>query len=161
MKIKKAILNMILNERQKSVIRHALIYSDYVYRKRGKVDEAAAVKRVIDEIQPLFFEPEKKYSVKEVREIVNDVIDKAVDLAIPVAFKHGFTAAVDTFKKRLKPMGVIDLKNCEDCKEKNGCMVRSAILEAEEDERQKNEKVKSEGHEIKVEDGSETEQEKE
>jgi len=161
MKIKKAILNMILNERQKSVIRHALIYSDYVYRKRGKVDDAAVVKRVIDEIQPLLSETEKKYSIKEVHEIINGVIDKTVDLTIPVAFKHGFMAAVDTFKKRLKPMGVIDLKNCKDCKEKNGCMVRSAILEAEEDEKQKNEKAKSESREIKVEDGSETEQKKE
>jgi len=161
MKIKKAILNMILNERQKSVIRHALIYSDYVYRKRGKVDEAAAVKRVIDEIQSLLSEPERRHSVKEVREISNDVIDKAVGLAIPVAFKNGFMAAVDTFKKHLKPMNVIDLKNCKDCEEKDSCIARSAILEAEEDEKQKNEKAKSEGHEIKVEDGSETEQKKE
>lgn len=97
--MKKFLLKLLLNKRQREIIWQAMIFSEYTYRRRGNVDDAAVVQTVINEIQSAFVKD--TYSKKEVDYIVAQVI-KDTRAEYEKQIKDAFRNGVDSCKKELE-----------------------------------------------------------
>lgn len=99
--MKKFLLKLLLNKKQREIIWQAMIFSEYTYRRRGNVDGAAVVQTVINETQSAFGVVKNTYSKEEVDYIVAQVI-KDTRIESEKQIKDAFRSGVDSCKKELE-----------------------------------------------------------
>lgn len=133
--IKKLLVKAIFNERQRNTIMHAIEYSEYKYKKHGKVDQAVRVSVVKEEVKDIFsVKPAapKTYSETEVNNVVSGAILHTLD-SVTTMFKnilkqHG----VEGVRVELKPGMVLDRAKCEACEYKDECELKKQVFDEEE-----------------------------
>lgn len=76
-RLKRFILSLLLTKQERVMIWNALWFSNHTYRRRGNVDGAAAVQMVMNRTEGLLVPKGRKYSEKELVEIVEGVINEA------------------------------------------------------------------------------------
>ena len=159
-KIKRFIFNRLFNERQRKVIWHAVLYSEYTYKRRNNAEGVARVRQVINEVAQIAATKQRTYLESQVNEIVKAQVNaalKGADEKIAAAYKEGKTAGVKAtidemkrcVKAELKKFGIIptnvdnegevhfikgmkiDREKCEKCNHADECFVKAAIDEIE------------------------------
>lgn len=76
-RLKRFILSLLLTKQERVMIWNALWFSNHTYRRRGNVDGAAAVQMVMNRTEWLLVPKGRKYSEKELVEIVDGIINEA------------------------------------------------------------------------------------
>lgn len=76
-RLKRFILSLLLTKQERVMIWNALWFSNHTYRRRENVDGAAAVQMVMNRTKGLLVPKGRKYSEKELVEIVEGVINEA------------------------------------------------------------------------------------
>lgn len=101
MKVRRFILSLLLNERQRQVIWQALQFSAHTYKRRGQVEGFATVSQVMNEIEPKMFKEKKNWTRKEVEalieessELVSQKVDAIANEAYQKGLRHGRSEAV-------------------------------------------------------------------
>lgn len=162
--MKKFLLKLLLNKKQREIIWQAMIFSEYTYRRRGNVDGAAVVQTVINETQTTFDVVKSNYSKEEVDYIVAQVIKDTraeSEKTIKDAYKKGvdscrqeletaYQKGVDDTMAKIAAVGIVVSK------------IKEGDSEQEQEEEQKqdsSEGGETEGQETTGEDSQESEQE--
>lgn len=160
--MKKFLLKLLLNKKQREIIWQAMIFSEYTYRRRGNVDGAAVVQTVINETQTAFDVVKLNYSKEEVDYIVAQVIKDTraeSEKTIKDAYKKGvdscrqeletaYQKGVDDTMTKIAAVGVVVSK------------IKEGDSEQEEEQKQdSSEGGETEGQETTGEDFQESEQE--
>lgn len=162
--MKKFLLKLLLNKKQREIIWQAMIFSEYTYRRRGNVDSAAVVQTVINETQSAFGVVKDTYSKEEVDYIVAQVIEDT-RVKSEKQIKDAFRSGVDSCKKELE---TAYQKGVDDTMAKIAAVgvvvskIKEDDSEQEQEEEQKqdsSEGVETEGQETTGEDSQESEQE--
>ena len=160
--MKKFLLKLLLNKKQREIIWQAMIFSEYTYRRRGNVDGAAVVQTVINETQSAFGVVKDTYSKEEVDYIVAQVI-KDTKAESEKTIKDAYKKGVDSCRQELE---TAYQKGVDDTMAKIAAVgiVVSKIKEgdSEQEEEQKqdsSEGAETEGQETTGEDSQESEQE--
>ena len=99
--MKKFLLKLLLNKKQREIIWQAMIFSEYTYRRRGNVDGAAVVQTVINETQTAFDVVKSNYSKEEVDYIVAQVI-KDTRAESEKTIKDAYKKGVDSCRQELE-----------------------------------------------------------
>lgn len=160
--MKKFLLKLLLNKKQREIIWQAMIFSEYTYRRRGNVDGAAVVQTVINETQTAFDVVKSNYSKEEVDYIVAQVIKDTraeSEKTIKDAYKKGvdscrqeletaYQKGVDDTMAKIAAVGIVVSKIKEDDSEQE-----------EEQKQDSSEGGETEGQETTGEDSQESEQE--
>ena len=76
-RLKRFILSLLLTKQERVMIWNALWFSNHTYRRRGNVDGAAAVQMVMNRTEGLLVPKGRKYSEKELVEIVEGIVNEA------------------------------------------------------------------------------------
>ena len=132
--IKRLALKAIFTKEQRVVIWNALQYSFYRYDKNGNTKRAIRVGKVIDSVDSVFHDNRKKYSEREVANIVKGTIDDTIKAVCEVLNerkaekKDGGCVEV-----HLMPGAVLDREKCEKCKHKDECQVRHFVFDEEQE----------------------------
>lgn len=136
--MKKFLLKLLLNKKQREIIWQAMIFSEYTYRKRGNVDGAAVVQTVINETQSAFGVIKNTYSKEEVDYIVAQVI-KDTRKESEKQIKDAFRSCVDSCKDELE---IAYKKGVDDTMAKIAAfdIIVSKIKECDAEQEQKEEK---------------------
>lgn len=133
--IKKLLVKAIFNERQRNTIMHAIEYSEYKYKKHGKVDQAVRVGVVKEEVKDIFsVKPAtpKIYSETEVNNVVSGAILHTLD-SVTTVFKNILKQrGVEGVYVELKPGVVLDRAKCEACEHKDECELKKQVFDEEE-----------------------------
>lgn len=140
--MKKFLIKLLFNKRQRMTMWHALVYSAYKYRKHGNVDAAVKVQMVMDEVQNKLGIVPTTFTKDEVDKIVNGVMNDAKKMeqnAYKAGVKQGIKQA-NVNENKNKPVvfmigvgSVVDLNKCEKCESKDGCIIYNSIKEVEND----------------------------
>lgn len=164
--MKKFLIKLLFNKRQRMTMWHALVYSAYKYRKHGNVDAAVKVQMVMDEVQNKLGIVPTTFTKDEVDKIVNGVMNDAKKMeqnAYNAGVKQGINQANENKDKPVVSMigvgSVVDLNKCEKCESKDGCIIYNSIKEVENDNKDVDENHQEEqpnDEEQKVETESET-----
>lgn len=162
-KFKRFIFNCLFNKRQRNVIWHAVLFSEYTYKRRNNSEGVARVRQVINEVAKIAATKQRTYLESQVNEIVKSQVNaalKGTEKKMAAAYKEGKAAGVkatiDEMKRyvrgELKKFGVnqakvndegevhfikgmkIDREKCEKCNHAEECFVKAAIDEIEADE---------------------------
>ena len=132
--IKRLALKAIFTKEQRVVIWNALQYSFYRYDKSGNTKRAIRVGKVIDSVDSVFHDNRKKYSEREVANIVKGTIDDTIKAVCEVLNeckaekKDGGCVEV-----HLMPGAVLDREKCEKCEHKDECQVRHLVFDEEQE----------------------------
>ena len=129
--IKRFALKAIFTKEQRAVIWNALQYSFYRYDKRGDTKRAIRVGKVIDSVDSVFHDNRKKYSEREVANIIDDTIKAVCEVLKErkAAKKDGGCVEV-----HLMPGAVLDREKCEKCEHKDECQVRRFVFDEEKEQ---------------------------
>lgn len=129
--IKRLALKAIFTKEQRAVIWNALQYSFYRYDKRGDTKRAIRVGKVIDSVDSVFYDNRKKYSEREVANIIDDTIKAVCEVLKErkAAKKDGGCVEV-----HLMPGAVLDREKCEKCEHKDKCQVRRFVFDEEKEQ---------------------------
>lgn len=129
--IKRFALKAIFTKEQRAVIWNALQYSFYRYDKRGDTKRAIRVGKVIDSVDSVFYDNRKKYSEREVANIIDDTIKAVCEVLKErkAAKKDGGCVEV-----HLMPGAVLDREKCEECEHKDKCQVRRFVFDEEKEQ---------------------------
>ena len=132
--IKRLALKAIFTKEQRVVIWNALQYSFYRYDKSGNTKRAIRVGKVIDSVDSVFHDNRKKYSEREVANIVKGTIDDTIK-AVSEVLKERKAAKKDggCVEVHLMPGAVLDREKCEKCKHKDECQVRHLVFDEEQE----------------------------
>lgn len=138
--MKKFLIKLLFNKRQRMIMWHALVYSAYKYRKHGNIDAAVKVQIVMDEVQNKLGIVPNIFTKDEVDKIVNGIMNDAKKMeqnAYKEGVKQGIKQANENKNKPVVSMvgvgSVVDLNKCEKCESKDGCIVYNSIKEVEND----------------------------
>ena len=128
--IKRLALKAIFTKEQRVVIWNALQYSFYRYDKSGNTKRAIRVGKVIDSVDSVFHDNRKKYSEREVANIIDDTIKAVCEVLKErkAAKKDGGCVEV-----HLMPGAVLDREKCEKCEHKDECQVRHLVFDEEQE----------------------------
>ena len=128
--IKRLALKAIFTKEQRVVIWNALQYSFYRYDKSGNTKRAIRVGKVIDSVDSVFHDNRKKYSEREVANIIDDTIKAVCEVLKErkAAKKSGGCVEV-----HLMPGAVLDREKCEKCEHKDECQVRHLVFDEEQE----------------------------
>ena len=128
--IKRLALKAIFTKEQRVVIWNALQYSFYRYDKSGNTKRAIRVGKVIDSVDSVFHDNRKKYSEREVANIIDDTIKAVCEVLKErkAAKKDGGCVEV-----HLMPGAVLDREKCEKCEHKDKCQVRHFVFDEEKE----------------------------
>ena len=69
--MKKFLIRLIFNKRQREIIWNAIVFSQHTYKRRGDIDNASEVGVVINETEKLFTKKEPKFTLSQVKAFVN------------------------------------------------------------------------------------------
>ena len=132
--IKRLALKAIFTKEQRVVIWNALQYSFYRYDKNGNTKRAIRVGKVIDSVDSVFHDNRKKYSEREVVNIVKGTIDDTIK-AVSEVLKERKAAKKDgrCVEVHLMPGAVLDRETCEKCKHPHECQVRHFVFDEEQE----------------------------
>lgn len=92
MKIKRIIVNLLFNKRQREVIWAALLFSAHTYRRRGNMNGFAVVTRVIEELRGCLGFEERTWTNEEVEELIDkssEAISKKIDHISKESYQQG------------------------------------------------------------------------
>lgn len=149
-RFKRFIYNRLFNERQRKTIWNAVLYSEYRHKRRGRVDAAANVRALINEIAEIAATKQRKFLESEVDEIVKSELKKAKISSkrkIEKAYSDGFVAGerkallevrqfiLEESEKsdNSQPDGLFvklykaDLEKCATCDKINDCAIKDMI----------------------------------
>lgn len=116
-RLKRFILSLLLTKQERVMIWNALWFSNHTYRRRGNVDGAAAVQMVMNRTEWLLVPKGRKYSEKELVEIVDGIINEAAKASEEVTrhvarqeFNKGYRKgrskrAIEEIAEPLRPFG--------------------------------------------------------
>jgi hypothetical protein len=93
--IKKFFICLLLNKYERIVVWDALWYSNHIYRKRGKIEEANDVKEVMDKLKNIFGIKIKKYTEEEVENMINEIANANAMIISKISlekYNEGFKA---------------------------------------------------------------------
>lgn len=101
MKVRRFILSLLLNERQRQIIWQALQFSAHTYKRRHNPEGFATVCQVMNEIEPKMFKEKKRWTREEVErlieessELVSHKVDKIAKEAYNKGLRQGRSEAV-------------------------------------------------------------------
>lgn len=128
MKIRRFILNRILNARQREIVWAALLFSAHTYKRRGNMEGFSAVTRVLDETQLILGVEERTWTREEVEALIEESsehISRKINQIANDAYKKGVHAGrseanqerikeeaeqahhIEEFADTLRPFGII------------------------------------------------------
>ena len=128
--IKRLALKAIFTKEQRAVIWNALQYSFYRYDKRGDTKRAIRVGKVIDSVDSVFHDNCKKYSEREVANIIDDTIKAVCEV---LKERKAAKKSGECVEVRLMPGAVLDREKCEKCEHKDKCQVRHFVFDEEKE----------------------------
>ena len=132
--LKRLALKAIFTKEQRVVIWNALQYSFYRYDKNGNTKRAIRVGKVIDSVDSIFHDNRKKYSEREVANIVKGTIDDTIKAVSEVLKEHKEAKKEGgCVEVHLMPGAVLDREKCEKCKHKDECQVRHLVFDEEQE----------------------------
>ena len=133
--IKRLALKAIFTKEQRVVIWNALQYSFYRYDKNGNTKRAIRVGKVIDSVDSIFHDNRKKYSEREVANIVKGTIDDTIKAVSEVLKEHKEAKKEGgCVEVHLMPGAVLDREKCEKCEHKDKCQVRHFVFDEEKEQ---------------------------
>lgn len=162
-RLKRFILSLLLTKQERVMIWKALWFSNHTYRRRGNVDGAAAVQMVMNRTEGLIVPKGRKYSEKELVEIVEGIINEAAKASEEVTrhvarqeFNKGYRKGrsertIEEIAEPLRPFvrprhaeevidgelseGMeFDREKCETCEERGNCIVFAMIFGQDKEE---------------------------
>lgn len=180
-RIKRFILSLLLTKQERVMIWNALWFSNHTYRRRGNVDGAAAVQMVMNRTEGLIVPKGRKYSEKEVAEIVDGIVKASAEASEHVIrdisrheFNKGYRKGrsertLEDIVEPLRPFphprhaeevvdgelseGMeFDREQCEKCDAREGCIIFALIFGQDKEE-------DAEGSDSKPTEGEDTEKE--
>ena len=128
--IKRLALKAIFTKEQRVVIWNALQYSFYRYDKRGDTKRAIRVGKVIDSVDSVFHDNRKKYSEREVANIIDDTIKAVCEV---LKERKAAKKSGECVEVHLMPGAVLDREKCEKCEHKDECQVRHLVFDEEQE----------------------------
>ena len=128
--IKRLALRVIFTKEQRAVIWNALQYSFYRYDKRGDTKRAIRVGKVIDSVDSVFHDNRKKYSEREVANIIDDTIKAVCEV---LKERKAAKKSGECVEVHLMPGAVLDREKCEKCEHKDECQVRHLVFDEEQE----------------------------
>ena len=128
--IKRLALKAIFTKEQRAVIWNALQYSFYRYDKRGDTKRAIRVGKVIDSVDSVFHDNRKKYSEREVANIIDDTIKAVCEV---LKERKAAKKSGECVEVHLMPGAVLDREKCEKCEHKDKCQVRHFVFDEEKE----------------------------
>ena len=128
--IKRLALKAIFTKEQRAVIWNALQYSFYRYDKRGDTKRAIRVGKVIDSVDSVFHDNRKKYSEREVANIIDDTIKAVCEV---LKERKAAKKSGECVEVHLMPGAVLDREKCEKCEHKDECQVRHLVFDEEQE----------------------------
>lgn len=176
-RLKRFILSLLLTKQERVMIWNALRFSNHTYRRRGNVDDAAAVQMVMNRTEGLLVLKSRKYSEKEVTEIVEEKAQEAAKASEEIMrliaqheFRKGYRKGrseriIEEITEQLRPFpnevdGEVregmefDREKCEGCDEKENCIIFAMIFGQDKEE-------DAEGSDSKPTEGEDTEKKEE
>ena len=129
--IKRLALKAIFTKEQRVVIWNALQYSFYRYDKRGDTKRAIRVGKVIDSVDSVFHDNRKKYSEREVANIIDDTIKAVCEV---LKERKAAKKSGECVEVHLMPGAVLDREKCEKCEHKDKCQVRHFVFDEEKEQ---------------------------
>ena len=129
--IKRLALRVIFTKEQRAVIWNALQYSFYRYDKRGDTKRAIRVGKVIDSVDFVFHDNNKKYSEREVANIIDDTIKAVCEV---LKERKAAKKSGECVEVHLMPGAVLDREKCEKCEHKDKCQVRHFVFDEEKEQ---------------------------
>lgn len=129
--IKRLALKAIFTKEQRAVIWNALQYSFYRYDKRGDTKRAIRVGKVIDSVDSVFHDNRKKYSEREVANIIDDTIKAVCEV---LKERKAAKKSGECVEVHLMPGAVLDREKCEKCEHKDKCQVRHFVFDEEKEQ---------------------------
>ena len=128
--IKRLALKAIFTKEQRAVIWNALQYSFYRYDKSGNTKRAIRVGKVIDSVDSVFHDNRKKYSEREVANIIDDTIKAVCEV---LKERKAAKKSGECVEVHLMPGAVLDREKCEKCEHKDECQVRHLVFDEEQE----------------------------
>ena len=128
--IKRLALKAIFTKEQRVVIWNALQYSFYRYDKSGNTKRAIRVGKVIDSVDSVFHDNNKKYSEREVANIIDDTIKAVCEV---LKERKAAKKSGECVEVHLMPGAVLDREKCEKCEHKDKCQVRHFVFDEEKE----------------------------
>lgn len=116
-RLKRFILSLLFTKQERVMIWNALWFSNHTYKRRGNADGAAAVQMVMNRTEGLLVPKGRKYSEKEVAEIIDGIVKSVVkaseDITRPIArreFNRGYRKGrsermIEEIAELLRPFG--------------------------------------------------------
>lgn len=155
MKIRRFILNRILNARQREIIWAELLFSAHTYKRRGNMEGFAAVTRVLDETYPILGVKEWTWTREEVEALIEESSDRnnrKINEIAKDSYNKGLQAGrSQAIRERMKeddeglqPGHEFSKEKCEGCEHKEDCELYNVVLKDEfesaegEDEKKEN-----------------------
>ena len=129
--IKRLALKAIFTKEQRVVIWNALQYSFYRYDKSGNTKRAIRVGKVIDSVDSVFHDNRKKYSEREVANIIDDTIKAVCEV---LKERKAAKKSGECVEVHLMPGAVLDREKCEKCEHKDKCQVRHFVFDEEKEQ---------------------------
>lgn len=122
-KIKKFILSMLLNKKERIIIWNALWFSNHTYRRRGNINGAVAVSQVMQRVEYILGVTSQRYTKEEVDKIVKQVIE---NIAKEVATKR-MSVGYDKGEEGGDHTAMLVINgtspDCENCEETDNCPI--------------------------------------
>ena len=112
------------------MIWNALQYSFYRYDKSGNTKRAIRVGKVIDSVDSVFHDNNKKYSEREVANIIDDTIKAVCEV---LKERKAAKKSGECVEVHLMPGAVLDREKCEKCEHKDKCQVRHFVFDEEKE----------------------------
>ena len=131
--IKRLALRAIFTREQRVVIWNALQYSFYRYDKRGNVKRAIRVGRVIDDVDSVFHDNRKKYTEREVVEIVKGAIHDTLESVSEIVKECKAKKDGTCVEVHLMPGAVLDREKCNKCEHKDECEVNHFVFDEDKE----------------------------
>lgn len=149
-RIKRFILSLLLTKQERVMIWNALWFSNHTYRRRGNVDGAAAVQMVMNRTEGLIVPKGRKYSEKELTEIVEEIAEplRPFGRTVHVEEKDGKLEVDMELNEGME----IDREKCETRDAREGCIIFAMIFGHDKEE-------DAEGSDSKPIEGEDTEKE--
>lgn len=179
-RIKRFILSLLLTKQERVMIWNALWFSNHTYRRRGNVDGAAVVQMVMNRTEGLLVPKGRKYSEKELTEIVEGIVQEAAKASEEITrqiahreFNKGYRKGrsertIEEIAEPLRPFpnevdGEVregmefDREKCEGCDEKENCIIFAMIFgHDKEEDAEGSDSTASEGEDTEKEEKDET-----
>ena len=137
--MKKFLIRLIFNKRQREIIWNAIVFSQHTYKRRGDIDNASEVGVVINETEKLFTEKEPKFTLSQVKAFVNKMQEEMLQASSDFA-KSKFVEGVRIGKQSKEEnsngskieVHEISLEKCKTCEHNEECFIYKELMSEKE-----------------------------